>query len=500
MYRFWCFLLAIAVVFVSSAADAQTRRALIIGNDTYLEIQSLEKARSDAAGYAELFRRKGFEVTHVEDRDARGMRRSLSAFYDTIMAGDIVAFVYAGHGWSDGRENYLIPTDVPAYASPTLIAAESFPLRNGVNGVVDEIKSRGASLAIAIIDACRNNPFKHEDGSRSVGMERGLALVKAPRGTFIAFSAGAGQTALDRLSENDTSPYSVFSRHFIDELGKDQDIQTAFKTTQRAVNQLAQSVGHGQRPAYYDEVLGRVCLAGPCPDQIEQPTPAVAQPMTEIAFWEAIQNTNDPNELRAYLETFPQGSFRRLAEVRLAALTPPAEVVPAPVPQPAPEPETEVAALPPVDLPVQRLLDPEPVELSRAEARDLQARLNILGHDAGVEDGLVGARTRAAVLDYRSQNGLGGLDLIDEFLLDSIALAVPEAQVREHRRKAEAAAEARRAAAAAARRAAQPSTPRAPARAPAQAPAAEPARPADNSEGCMISNSNVRTTNPYFCN
>src|SRR5688572_16186379 len=40
----------------------------------------------------------------------------------------------------------------------------------------------------------------------------------------------------------------------------------------------------------------------------------------EITFWESVRNSTNPAELRAYLQTFPNGVFKPLAEARLATL------------------------------------------------------------------------------------------------------------------------------------------------------------------------------------
>lgn len=309
-------------IFFGSVLHASERLALVIGNDNYNEVASLELARADAKSYAELLSERGFQVTQLEDVDARTMRRSLALFYDKISPGDTVAFVFAGHGWSDGRENYLIPTDAQLSSSPTVIAAESFSLSNGANGIVDEIKRRRPRFLFAVIDACRNNPFRSGNRTRSIGMERGLSVISAPTGTFIAFSAGAGQTALDRLSDNDQAQNSVFTRYFIRELRLKPDIQTAFKATQIAVVNSATKIGHPQRPAYYDEVVGRACLEGAC---ISRPQQAVetnfdATKRADILFWDSINESKDPADFNEYLKRFPDGTFSGVARRRLASL------------------------------------------------------------------------------------------------------------------------------------------------------------------------------------
>ena len=41
----------------------------------------------------------------------------------------------------------------------------------------------------------------------------------------------------------------------------------------------------------------------------------------ELSFWESIRESNNPEALRAYLEKYPSGEFRPLAEIRLKELT-----------------------------------------------------------------------------------------------------------------------------------------------------------------------------------
>jgi hypothetical protein len=51
--------------------------------------------------------------------------------------------------------------------------------------------------------------------------------------------------------------------------------------------------------------------------------PVCAQPRAdaaEIAFWESVRDSKNPAELRAYLQQYPNGVFRPLAEARLATL------------------------------------------------------------------------------------------------------------------------------------------------------------------------------------
>ena len=335
-------LFAITIIFLPTFVSAKSI-ALIVGNDTYANVVSLEKARSDAAGYETLFLSLGFDVTMRTDLTGNEMSYELATFFDRIAPGDTVAFVLSGHGWSDGSDNFLIPTDMRASGSQTLIARESFSLRNGVNGIIDEIVKRGAGLTLAIIDACRDNPFAADQATRSVGLSRGLTPVQAPAGTFVAFSAGAGQTALDRLSDADAAPYSVFTRHFLAELAKPQDLQSAFKRTQQLVNLDASRVGHPQRPAYYDEVVGAACLRPDCgiggvPVTVgtAPQTPAANLNADAAVAWDAFKTSNSVDALELFEQQYQGTAFAALAREGIALLETP-EIQAPPVVQALPD-------------------------------------------------------------------------------------------------------------------------------------------------------------------
>lgn len=68
--------------------------------------------------------------------------------------------------------------------------------------------------------------------------------------------------------------------------------------------------------------------------------PARATDLAELAYWQTIQNSTDPAEYKAYLDTYPQGTFAALARARYARLT--QGGAPAPVAQPEPEPAATV--------------------------------------------------------------------------------------------------------------------------------------------------------------
>jgi hypothetical protein len=233
--------------------DAAERVALVIGNDSYQNVPALKKAAADAGTMAEALSKLGFEVDKGVNVSRTETNRKLQDFLNAIEPGGVALFYFAGHGVEIANSNFLLPTDVPEVkpGSEEFLKSEAISL----NTVLDGLRDRKARVAVVVIDACRDNPFALKTG-RSVGGTRGLALVVPPQGTFIMYSAGQGQVALDRLNDNDPEPNSVFTRTFVPLLSEGMSLPDLARETRRRVNDLAASVGHSQTPAYYDEVLG----------------------------------------------------------------------------------------------------------------------------------------------------------------------------------------------------------------------------------------------------
>jgi len=125
------------------------------------------------------------------------------------------------------------------------------------------LQNKKVRTSILVFDACRNNPFERS-GTRAVSGDGGLApRTQMPEGVFLIFSAGYKQTALDRLSNDDNNPNSVFTRTFAKELMQPgENLVQVAQNTRHLVNQLAESIGHKQFPAYSDQMVDNVFLNG----------------------------------------------------------------------------------------------------------------------------------------------------------------------------------------------------------------------------------------------
>jgi len=88
-------------------------------------------------------------------------------------------------------------------------------------------------------------------------------MTQLPEGVFSIFSAGYKQTALDRLSNDDNSPNSVFTRTFAKELLlPGENLVEVAQHTRKQVSEMADSIGHRQIPAYTDQMVDNVFLNG----------------------------------------------------------------------------------------------------------------------------------------------------------------------------------------------------------------------------------------------
>jgi hypothetical protein len=268
-------ILAAALFAQAVPAHAAKRVALVIGNNDYRNVPKLQKAVNDARTMGDTLKQLGFAVMVAENQTRQAFSQTLLAFDATIEPGDTAFFFFAGHGFEIAGQNYLLPTDVPvATEGQEELVRDASIL---ADRVVERLLRRGTRTAILVFDACRNNPFERR-GTRAVAGGGGLApMMQLPEGVFSVFSAGPRQTALDRLSDSDDNPNSVFTRIFAKELLKPGDnlVQVA-QRTRRVVSEMADTVHHKQIPVYFDQMVDDVFLNGLAKVQAEAAQPAEA--------------------------------------------------------------------------------------------------------------------------------------------------------------------------------------------------------------------------------
>ena len=269
MSKKYLFGIVVALCLLPAIAPAK-QLAIVVGNDNYTEVPPLGAGVNDAHAVRDGLKAVGFDVELVENGTKRQMSRAFSKVESKIEPGDTLVFHFSGHGFEIDGQNWLLPIDVPAAreGEAGLVKDEAFNAAD----IIERFRTKGAGRVVAILDACRNNPFA-KTGTRALSGTRGLARMDASGGVFIMFSAGAKQEALDRLMPGDPETTSVFVRSFVPLIPRnDMTLIDIAKETQERVRTLAQSVGHEQIPAYYDGIVGRVTLTG---------APTVSPPVTK---------------------------------------------------------------------------------------------------------------------------------------------------------------------------------------------------------------------------
>jgi uncharacterized caspase-like protein len=289
----------------SQATPSERRVALVIGNGAYgSEIGALANPSNDAADIAEALEAAGFETMLKLDVDRDAMQRAVIDFGRSLDDGGVGLFYYAGHAVQVDGNNYMIPLGAQ-------IDREDYvPLEAvDINQVLGRMGGANNRLNIVILDACRNNPFR----SISRGVSRGLAQTSAPTGTYIAYSAGPGQVALD--GERRNSPYTAGLLEMMAQPGL--SLEEVFKGVR--VKVLA-STEDKQTPWTSSSITGDFYFHQREPE-VAEPLPT-APPATsdDLVVWSAIANSQNAEDFKMFLETYPDSPLAPFAKQRLARL------------------------------------------------------------------------------------------------------------------------------------------------------------------------------------
>jgi hypothetical protein len=272
--------IALAAALFATAAEADRRVALVIGNSNYRNATQLPNTINDANAVAALFRSVGFEV--VNSRTELGVlefKRAVRDFLITAETADIAVVYYAGHGIEVGGTNYLIPVDAKL-ARDYDVEDEAIAL-DRIIWALQPVKR----LRLILLDACRDNPFVAK--LRSVGIRAtpkgGLAKIDdVSADTLVAFAAKEGAVSYDGDGPN--SPFASALVKHIAEPGL--DIRIALGQVRDDVLKL--TAGR-QEPFIYGSLGGATIPLVPAPaaktiepKPVPPPAVAVREPVPAI--------------------------------------------------------------------------------------------------------------------------------------------------------------------------------------------------------------------------
>src|SRR5215468_1351033 len=287
-------LIPLVFVFAPSAARAEKRVALVVGNAGY-QAGALATPANDAGLIAQTLQAAGFDVVGARDLDQDSLRRALRDFIEKATAAgpDTVAFVYvSGYGVQLEGENYFVPVDAKS-ARDADVAAEAIRMS-------DYIRPLGAlklKASIVVLDAARANPFA-KSGPPLAG---GLALVEPEPGVLIAFNAAPGTVAPEGQG-----PYGAYAQALAEMLREGGlPLAGVFDRARLRVNDVTKGA---EVPWHTSKVETSLVFFERAPDA---PPPAVsneqtaairARPIRDLAAQEAYAAALERDTLDGYSE------------------------------------------------------------------------------------------------------------------------------------------------------------------------------------------------------
>ena len=303
----------------NSSALSNRRIALVIGNGAYTS-SPLRNPPNDSTDMAAALSKLGFTVDHGVNLTQRQMKAMIREFGEKLKGGGQGLFYFAGHGVQLRGRNYLIPVDAEIMSEAD-VEDQGVDV-NLVMGLMDEA---GNGLNVAILDACRNNPFARSFRSGS----NGLAQVDAPTGTLVAYATSPGRVARDGTGRNGAYTAELLKQMGINGL----PVEELLKRVRANVKQLTNGE---QVPWESSSLVGDFYLNRPAGTSGAANNPASASPASpapdpvaiELAYWDAVKSSSDAEDFKNYLAKYPNGYFAEIATKRLSNLTQPSKPEP----------------------------------------------------------------------------------------------------------------------------------------------------------------------------
>ena len=298
----------LATALASTAASAEKRVALIIGNSSYQSVPQLPNPSRDATSVAKMFRDAGFESVDIQLNVGNlEFKRAIRKFETTADQADIAVVYYAGHGLEIGGTNYLIPTDA-RLASDRDADDEAILLERLVSSA-DGAKR----LRLVILDACRDNPFtnsmRRERKIANRAVVSGLGKVEpTSTDTLIAYAAKAGSTADDGDGQHSPFTTAVLKNLTVPGL----DVRLAFG---RVRDEVLKITSNRQEPFVYGSLGGGNIALVPAP------AAAPEAPISDVkADYELVQKIGSKRAWEVFLGTHPTGFYADLARAQIESL------------------------------------------------------------------------------------------------------------------------------------------------------------------------------------
>lgn len=304
--------------------------ALVIGNNAYTSLPRLKTAEADARVVAALLKEAyGFETKLLLNATRSQIVSALSSYRLMVEPDANLLIYYAGHGINDKEADkaYWLPIDANRDDSSNWIIADE---------ITTSIKVIPARHVLVISDSCYSGtltrglgdslprPTEREQFLKRMAAGRSRTLMASGGDEPVADGGGGGQhsifaTALLRgLREMDKGQFTAAElfRYHVEEAVAGRANQTP------EYNPLRNS-GHEAGDFVFMRVKpgSKTVEAATTPPEVQ--TRHTVEPLTiELAYWDAIKNSADPEDFKDYLEKYPNGQFAAIAKRRTQPTNP----------------------------------------------------------------------------------------------------------------------------------------------------------------------------------
>jgi uncharacterized caspase-like protein len=285
-------------------APDPSRLALIIGNSAYRDAP-LTNPANDAKAVGGLFAQAGFTVDSRLDTTRVDMMAAIERFGAAAKRPEtkLVVFYYAGHGAQLDWRNYLLPVDAVVQKQ------EDMKQRCvDLSLLLSQFSAAKDKTFVVILDACRNNPF----GTAYRPEQKGLSQFDAPVGSLLAYATSPGNVASDGEGQN-----GLYTENLVRELGKRG---TRIEDALKRVRLNVRLASHGEQiPWETTSLEGDIFIFNEGQKKLSE-TELEKLVEADVTEWGRIKSSKKIDDWVSYLQTFPNGRFAEIAQMRLARL------------------------------------------------------------------------------------------------------------------------------------------------------------------------------------
>lgn len=224
--------------------------AIVIGNQNYQSIESLETPKYDAARAARILAdRYGFIVSILDDANDITMLKSINDLNAVLKPEDNLLIYYAGHGarLQNGKSEsgYWLPVNADAPPKDTFWVPNE--------QITGHLSRLPAKRVLVVADSCYAGLLSTDPSylflNDKVTYSKDYLKFKLPKRARLLLSSGGDKPVLDAGSGGN----SVFARAFLDELEQNQGILSSpelFSRIRKRVEIAAQKNKFVQTPEF----------------------------------------------------------------------------------------------------------------------------------------------------------------------------------------------------------------------------------------------------------